>query len=237
MWEWEGENIIMNPKRPIRIITLLFIIGLLVFGLTSCKLPASKGPSIVSETNAGFPVPGETEPTSGIDVSAFATQTAQAMPPVAVTPQATDIVPIPPSPTPYPIATEIPPAPTATPTSVTYVQPTQGSLPTSYTLLVGEYPFCIARRFDVNVSELLSLNNLSADTFFYGGEVLQIPQTGNPFEGTRVLQEHPTTYIVMEGDTLGSIACSFGDVSPELIAEQNHLSSYDVSPGTQLVIP
>lgn len=227
----------MNRKRRMQTLALLIGIGLLVLGLTSCQLPASKGPTVVSGTSQGFPVPGETQPTSGIDVSVFATQTAQAMPTEVVLPQPTNPPPTLPSDTPYPVATEIPPIPTLSPTPITYVQPTQGSLPTSYTLLQGEYPYCIARRFNVNVNELLSLNNLTADTFFYGGEVLQIPQTGHPFEGTRVLQEHPAVYTVMEGDTIGSIACSFGDVSPEVIALQNKLSSYDLTPGTELVIP
>lgn len=227
---------IMNLTRFFRSFSLLIIIGILVIGLASCKLPASKGPSTASSGD-GFPVPGETQPTSVIDLGALATQTAQAKPPVVVPPQATTTQVILPSETPYPVATEIPPVPTVTSTPIAYIQPTQGALPTSYTLLEGEYPFCIARRFNVNVNELLTLNNLSPDTFFYGGEVLQIPQTGDPFEGTRVLQEHPTTYTVMEGDTIGSIACSFGDVSPEMIAEQNNLSSYDLEPGTELVIP
>ncbi len=223
----------MKIKRSLRTITLFFIMGLLLFGLASCKLPASKGP----QTSSGVPVPGETQPTSSIDLGVFATQTAQAILPVENTQPPVDTATTAPTATPYPVATEIPPVPTASPTAITYVQPTQGSLPTSYTLLEGEYPFCIARRFDVDISELLALNNIGPDKLFYGGEVLQIPQTGNPFQGTRVLQEHPTTYTVMEGDTIGSIACSFGDVSPEMIAEQNHLSSYDLTPGTELVIP
>jgi LysM repeat protein len=131
----------------------------------------------------------------------------------------------------------IPTEPVATSTPIVYVQPTPGSIPTTYTLQQGEYVFCIARRFDVNVTELLELNNLALDTLIGPGLELQIPQTGNPFEGDRVLQDHPTTYTVQEGDTLGSIACSFGDVLPELIMQQNNLSSPDVNPGDELVIP
>jgi LysM repeat protein len=230
----------MNLKRALRITVMLMLIGLLALVLTSCKLPASKGPQTGDQTGEEFPLPGETEPVGSIDVGALATQTAQAKPvegnptqPPVETQASTE-------PTPYPLPTEVPPVPTepaATATPIVYVQPTQGSIPTTYTLEDGEYVFCIARRFDVNVSELLELNNLAPDTLVGPGLELQIPQTGNPFEGDRVLQEHPTTYIVQEGDTLGSIACSFGDVSPELIMEQNNLSSSDLSPGTELVIP
>ena len=69
----------MNRNSSIRTIILFVVMGILVIGLTSCKLPASKGPE--SSSN-GFPVPGESQETgSGIDVSTFATQTAQAIAP------------------------------------------------------------------------------------------------------------------------------------------------------------
>jgi LysM repeat protein len=67
--------------------------------------------------------------------------------------------------------------------------------------------------------------------------VLQIPQTGNPFDGTRALIDHPTTYKIVEGDTLNIIACKFGDVSPDMIALQNNLSTPDLPPGEVLIIP
>jgi len=227
----------MNLKRTLRTFILLLFIGLFIFGLTSCKLPASTGPESTGEPSEEFPVPGETEPTtSGIDVNTFATQTAQAMPLVVITP----VVPTqePPETSPYPIATEVPPEPTIPPTPITIVvTPTPGGPPATYILQEGEYPFCIARRFNVNQGELLALNNLAVDELLSPGTELKIPQTGTPFEGTRALHDHPTTYIVDPGETLNSIACYFGDVSPELIALQNNLSSNEVSAGTELVIP
>jgi LysM repeat protein len=127
------------------------------------------------------------------------------------------------------------PAPTAAP--ITYVQPTPGGPPSSYTLQEGEFPFCIARRFDVNQTELLNLNGLTFNSLLYAGQVLQIPQTGNPFDGIRTLRDHPTTYKILAGDTLYIIACKFGDVSPDMIALQNNLSTYDLPTGEVLVIP
>ncbi len=228
---YEGDRIIMNRKSNIRTILFIFAAGLLMFGLTSCRLSASKGPVSTSE---GFPVPGSTEQGGGIDVTKFATQTARAMLPVVIAPgnQGTNSAG-----TPYPLSSEAPAAPTVTPTPITYIQPTPGGLPQNYTLQEGEYPFCIARRFDVNQGELLTLNNLTMESYFYAGQELKIPQTGNPFEGTRMLIDHPTLYTVKAGETLGSIACHFGDISPDLIAAQNNLSSNEVSAGTQLVIP
>jgi hypothetical protein len=136
-----------------------------------------------------------------------------------------------------PLATDTPSAPTATPTAIVYVQPTEGNLPTSYTLQPGEFPFCSARRFDVSLTELLSLNNLTLDSLVSPGQVLQIPQTGDPFEGQRSLHEHPTTYQIKAGDNINSIACYFGDVSPEMIIEQNHLTDSNWGPGDVIIIP
>jgi len=229
----------MNLKRTLRITVMLMLLGLLALVLASCKLPASKGPQ-TGQSGEEFPLPGETEQTSPIDVGALATQTAQARPGEVVPTQPPVETQAPTEPVVYPLPTDIPVVPTepaATSTPIVYVQPTQGSIPATYTLQDGEYVFCIARRFDVNVSELLELNNLAPDTLVGPGLELQIPQTGDPFEGDRSLQDHPTTYTVQEGDSLGSIACSFGDVSPELIMQQNGLSSSDLTPGTELVIP
>ena len=203
-----------------------------MIGLTSCKLPASKGPQSASETNDGFPVPGETS--SGIDVSTFATQTAQANPPIVID---TSVPTENPPASPYPITTSVPGAPEPTAAPITYVTATPGGPPSSYTLEQGEYPFCIARRFNVNTAELLTLNGLTADSYFYAGQVLKIPQTGNPFDGTRSLHEHPTYYKIQADDTLNKIACYFGDVSPDMITLQNGLSSNVLPVGEVLIIP
>ena len=222
----------MNRIGSSRTIFILMLVGIFVFGLTSCTLPASKGPQSNSD---GFPVPGGSDQTpGGIDVSTFATQTAQAVPPVVVT----SSVPSEPPPTSQsPEATSVPEVPTDTSAPIVYVTATPGGSPATYTLGEGEFPFCIARRFDVNLAELLSLNSLTADSFFYAGQELQIPQTGNPFDGTRALHDHPTTYQIQSGDTIGSIACYFGDISPDMIIAQNNLNSTDLPIGEVLIIP
>ena len=222
----------MNLKRFLRTLVILLLIGLFAIGLTSCKLPASKGPQSTSD---GFPVPGETEQTGGIDVGTFATQTAQAVPPIVITPL--EPTQNPPETYPNPVATSVPGAPEPTETAIIYVTATPGGPPSSYTLEQGEFPFCIARRFNVNIAELLTLNGLTLNSYFSAGQVLQIPQTGNPFEGTRSLQDHPGYYKIQSGDTLNTIACYFGDVSPDMIALQNNLSSNDLPAGEVLIIP
>ncbi len=92
--------------------------------------------------------------------------------------------------------------PTATPTATLAVSgPTAtlipaGSKPATYTLQTGEFPYCIARRFNVDPDELLAINGLVDSQTLYAGKVLTIPQTGNPFPGSRVWHNHPDTYTV-----------------------------------------
>jgi LysM repeat protein len=226
----------MKLKRSSHTFIIILLVGIFVFGLTSCKLPASKGLETANPTSEGFPVPGKTQPTSGgSSANTSATQTAQAYSPVTiptnVPAQNTTQAPA------YPGPTNVPVASTPTAASVTYITATPGGPPATYTLAEGEYPFCIARRFNVNQNELLSHNNLTPESFFYAGQVLEIPQTGNPFDGTRTLHDHPTTYGIKEGDTLNIIACYFGDVSPDMIALQNNLQTTDLPPGEVLYIP
>jgi LysM repeat protein len=230
----EGDRSIMNLKRKLRIAILILSVGLIMLGLASCKLPASSGPE-TTQTSDGFPLPGNTA-TSGINISIIATQTAQARPPVVVpTSEASQI----PEPTiVIPVATDTPEEPTAAPTAITYVTATPGGPPATYTLAEGEFPYCIARRFDVSLDELLTLNNLTPESLLSPGQELKIPQTGNPFIGNRVLHDHPTTYKIQAGDTLNKIACYFGDISPDMIATQNNLKSYtDLPVGEVLFIP
>jgi LysM repeat protein len=111
-------------------------------------------------------------------------------------------------------------------------------IPATYTLKSGEFPYCIARRFNVNPVELLNLSGLGQNSRPAAGTTLTIPQTGNPFPGDRTLRAHPTTYTIQSGDSIYEIACLFGDVSPEAIAYANSLAApYDLSAGQTLQIP
>lgn len=113
-----------------------------------------------------------------------------------------------------------------------------GSRPATYTLQSGEFVFCIARRFDVDPDQILSLNGLSDGQTVYPGKVLKIPQSGS-FPGSRALKNHPTTYTVSSSnETIYSVACQFGDVDPGAIAQANNLSSSAaLTAGQQLSIP
>jgi len=141
--------------------------------------------------------------------------------------------------------TPIPAPPTLTPTETVVVsEPTLvpspvDSRPVTYTLRPGEFPYCIARRFDVDPNELLALNGLGNHQVFYVGTVIQLPRTGNPFPGNRMLRSHPTTYTVArQNETLYGVACLFGDVAPAIIAQANNISvDSTLFVGQQLAIP
>jgi LysM repeat protein len=128
-------------------------------------------------------------------------------------------------------AAVVPSGPTTTPVPA-------GVRPASYTLQNGEFPYCIARRFNVDPDALLSLSGITSPDLYYPGLTLTIPQSG-AFPGSRMLASHPTTYNVLSGDeTVYSVACKFGDVDPASIASKNNISiSAKLTAGQQLQIP
>jgi LysM repeat protein len=105
-------------------------------------------------------------------------------------------------------------------------------------LQAGEFPYCIARRFNVNPDDLLSLNGLISGDLFMPGITLKIPQSG-AFPGDRALATHPTTYTVASSDeTVYGIACRYGDVDPAVLASTNGIPvSADLNAGQVLKIP
>jgi len=234
----------MTIKRlQLFLVTLLFI-----FGASACVRPASQAPKSVETTptpgeELTFPVPGSSDDVMG-QLEAFATQTAIAMTGPVTTPQEPvttgEATPGEVSETPTgESAVMTTPEVTKKPTSQPVVVPTATpGLPKTYTLKKGEHPFCIARRFNVNPNEMLTLSGLSGGGVYSAGTVLKIPQSGGSFPGKRALKSHPTTYTVVSGDTIFSIACLFGDVDPDAILYANNLKSpNDISPGDELQIP
>jgi hypothetical protein len=137
------------------------------------------------------------------------------------------------------------PTPTVTSMSTPVtVEPTLTSFPTdsqpeTYRLQKGEYPYCIARRFDVDPTELLVLNGMQNRQTFFSGMALQIPQSGNPFPGQRMQKVHPTIHTVSSSnETMYTIACEFGDLQPLAIAQANNLPvDSALFVGQQLNIP
>jgi LysM repeat protein len=234
-----------SMKRGSRIASMLVLIAMVAAG---CDMRYSTPPAAttaVGDESLFAPTLG---PASMTDVQGFATQTALALsgtpmaPIVTATPGVGD-----PTITPTSIIT-IPTNAVTTPTSTLAVVATNGnqvintsvpvgSRPSSYTLQQGEFPYCIARRFDVDPEQLLTLSGLQDGVLYPPGTQLQIPQSGN-FPGSRALRNHPTTYSASAGETLYAVACAFGDIRPEDIATANGLSvSATLSAGQQLSIP
>jgi LysM repeat protein len=113
--------------------------------------------------------------------------------------------------------------------------------PASYTLQRGEFPYCIARRFNVDPGELLSLNGLGSGDVYYPNLTLTIPQSGKPFPDTnRALRTHPATYTVPDSSmTVNGVACVYGDVDPAAIIQANPSLSLGttLTAGQQISIP
>jgi LysM repeat protein len=110
-------------------------------------------------------------------------------------------------------------------------------VPATYTLHEGEFPYCLARRFNRNPDDILAINGLTNSSIVSPGETLTIPTSGT-FPGQRSLLPSPASYAVLVGDTIYSVACRYGDVDPMGIAAANGLSSpYTLTPGSTIQIP
>ena len=253
----------VNKKIGVRLIILL--LGTIL--ATACTQSYSQAPAATPTLiPAGLfvsPLP------TGVDamqlVADFGTQTAVAMTayanatagtPLAPTTQATDtptlgsgtfITPLSGSSTPAMVVTTTPAPPTVVFNGTAYpapvgAPPVPGNAPATYTLQQGEFPYCIARRFNVNPDELIQLNGLNywASQNLAPGMPLQIPQTGDPFPDVRALHNHPDTYTVSGNNdsTLFGVACYYGDIDPAAIAQANNLSlDTNLTIGQQLTIP
>jgi LysM repeat protein len=128
---------------------------------------------------------------------------------------------------------------TVTPAATQASPTTIVNRPANYTLQKGEWPYCIARRYNLNPDELISLNGLQSGDLFSPGLTLNIPQTGNPWPGNRALHSHPDTYTVDDSsETLYGVACYYGDVDPAAISQANNLPlTATLTIGQQLTIP
>jgi LysM repeat protein len=212
----------MTKRFWIVIVSVLVLMLL----LSGCNLSASDAPATpTSQGTMPTPIRIETDSPISQTQTAIAEEKALATPTLTLEP--TDEVEATPSPT---------PTNTQEPTQQVVV-PTL-TRPATYTLREGEFPYCIARRYNLNPEDLLDLNDLDEDELVRPGTTLQIPQTGSWTEGSRARNTHPTTHTVKSGETIYSIACYYGDVSPEAIIAVNNLQEpYTLTTGQTLDIP
>lgn len=97
-----------------------------------------------------------------------------------------------------------------------------------YIVKSGDTLWSIAKKFNVSVTELKSVNNLTTNSLSIG-QRLTIPGYTPP-------SQSETTYVVQKGDTLWAIASAY-NTTPQAIIELNNLTSSTLSIGQKLKIP
>ena len=251
----------MNNKQRVLLVISIFVISTLLISACTQSLssvPAAT-PTVIATGLFVAPIASVENPMALIEQ--FAKETAAAQTTVAnggtpVTPQAITTGAVISSPTSAPTSgtptnvvagtpTNVV-AGTTTPVIITPSGPsvtpiTPGVNPKDYVLHAGEFPYCIARRFNVNPDALLSASGLTSPDVYLPNQKLIIPQSG-AFPGNPMLATHPTTYTVLSGDeTVYSIACKFGNVYPDAIVQANTKDSISLSSklttGQKLQIP
>lgn len=108
-----------------------------------------------------------------------------------------------------------------------------------YVVQSGDTLAVIARKFDTTVAELVRLNNLSNPDRIAVGQKLTVPAAGSTTTpGAGATPSGQTgTYVVKQGDTLLSIARSYG-LTVQAIQAANNITDPDrIYPGQVLVIP
>ncbi len=239
--------------------SLLAVVLLLGFILTGCVRPASTPPVYTATSPAEFPFPVQ----EGTGVPTGATQAPGQKGAEAMTPQAGGgiIATVAPGeesgggapaegPQSTPLETQqsgggvpsegqqVTQAPEVAAPSISSGPLPTVTVPGTYTLLRGEWPYCIARRFNVSPGALLSANGLNVNSKPSIGTVLTIPIGTTWDQGTRAWHSHPGTYTVASGNSVNSVACYYGDVDPSgIIAVNNLQPPYSLTAGQSLQIP
>lgn len=213
---------------------LLMVLIVTLAALPACTRSATGSATGLITATAELPF----EFTGGAQMTAIVagTQTAAVAagtPAAAVTVAPPEVTPDVPLPTP---TETLEPSPTALP--VFEWTPTPGR-PQTHSVNQGEYPYCLARRFNVSLEDLLAANGLYEGSQLAIGQELKIPADETwPEEYPRRLMEHPTEYSVSAGETVYTIACLFGDVDPNAIIGVNGLEApYTLEEGQVIYIP
>jgi len=209
---------------------ILLVALALLLTLTACNRQASIAPVTVPTATGEAPFPFTTPG----DMTQFGTQTAIASTPgagAAATPQVI-------------IATETPQAEAQPaqeqPAAAQVINTPVIERPGTYSLQKGEWPICIARRYNLDIPSFFAANGLNMNSKPAAGTTLKIPSSGswNANYGARALRQHPTTYTVASGDTVYTIACHFGDVDPaSILAVNGFANASDVKTGQTIKIP
>ena len=213
----------------------IILVALFVLGLTACEKSASTPPPSSDDGTDSEGTPSVMNALLGN----VATQTAVAVSGGEATEDPVVLVEEVALPTAEAEIDQTVPTPTQEAAAEPEIVVPEFEVPSTYTLRAGEFPYCIARRFDIAPGVLLNVNSLSSASMVYPGTTLTIPKDAGSFNaGPRALRAHPVKYTIMAGDTVYSIACLFGDVDPRAIEAVNGLTgAYTLGVGQAIQIP
>jgi LysM repeat protein len=208
----------------------VFFIGFIVLsiGMAACTRSASTPPPLPGTEGSSGSLTSQQATMEAVR-SALLTQTAQSMdagafptPIVTDEPESTEELADEP--------TQAEGSPEAT-VVVSTPQPTATRGYEEYIVRVGDWVYSIARDFNIDPEDIISINGLKPPYALEPGDVLKIPPPEEP------PPEGATLYKVQGGDTVFAIARKFG-VEPQDIIDANDLKApYSLHPGDKLIIP
>lgn len=106
-----------------------------------------------------------------------------------------------------------------------------------HTVVKGDNLWTLSRKFDISVAELAAANRLSRSATLRIGQTLTVPSAAASTSSIAASAgEAVNTYLVVSGDTLGSIARKQGTTVAAL-RTANNLSGDMLRVGQQLVLP
>ncbi len=84
-----------------------------------------------------------------------------------------------------------------------------------YTIKSGDSLYQIAKKYNINPELLTALNGLNPNDYIYPGQVIMIPKSGYSY------------YLTKEGDTLDTVANTFGSSVNEVLKNNKVLYLLD----------
>jgi len=166
----------------------------------------------------------------------FTSETGQALFRTATPTPTITLTPVPPSLTPVPTDT---PQFTATPTATAGPSPT----PTQVTYVVQEFDtlFGIAAQFQIDVTLLMQVNNLTVNDSLSVGKTLIIPSGDFPTITPSPLPSNlprgaKIQYVVLLGDTLEAIATKFNSTVDDIVRNNKNVSNATLQAGQTLTV-
>ncbi|WP_284976133.1 LysM peptidoglycan-binding domain-containing protein [Arthrobacter sp. efr-133-TYG-104] len=123
------------------------------------------------------------------------------------------------------------------------LRPMAPTVPSSYTIVRGDTISAIARRFNLDTSTVLRLNNLTATTLIYPGQTIKLTGTAPAAPAQPAAPAAPSsgatgaaTYTVVSGDTLGGIAYKYGVPLSDVFRWNGLNGSSIIYPGQKIIV-